>query len=156
MPKRENASLTLVQGNICMYWSENMKILDFSSKTIVLRVILCEKSIQRISKRQNASLTIILEKLCFYRNASVMRWIDFSHKITFRTMILEEKLKIFIFSLQHIYFPESGSRMHFHASGMRAIDFSPRNYSKKLVFRKKSEKNFRVETQFYPDFQGQT
>ena len=24
----------------------------------------------------------------------------------------------------HIYFPESGSRKHFHASGMRAIDFS--------------------------------
>jgi hypothetical protein len=24
----------------------------------------------------------------------------------------------------HSYFPESGSRKHFHASGMRAIDFS--------------------------------
>ena len=55
----------------------------------------------------------------------------------------------------HIYFPESGPREHFHASGMRAINFSPRNYPKKLVFRRKSEKNFRVETQFYPDFQGQ-
>ena len=30
-----------------LYWSENMKILAFS-KIIVLRVILCEKSIQRI------------------------------------------------------------------------------------------------------------
>ena len=150
-------------------------------------------------------------------DASGMRWIDFSCKITLITMILEEKSKIFIFSLQykklislnqgsifklrecaqsilrlekpknrrfshknpkmfdfrfntsislnqgqgsiftlrecaqsvfrmklppkiwfwrrnfkkflfslntHIYFPESGSRKHFHASGMRAIDFS--------------------------------
>ena len=39
-------------------------------------------------------------------------------------------------------FPESGSRKHFHASGMRAIDLSPRNYPKKSVFRKKSEKIF--------------
>ena len=28
-PKRENASLTLIQGNRCVYWSENRKILKF-------------------------------------------------------------------------------------------------------------------------------
>jgi hypothetical protein len=42
----------------------------------------------------------------------------------------------------HIYFSESGSRKHFHVSGMRAIDFSPRNYPKKSVFRRKSGKKF--------------
>ena len=46
-------------------------------------------------------MTIVLGKLCFYHNASGMCWIDFSHKITLRTMILEEKSKIFIFSLQY-------------------------------------------------------
>ena len=39
-----------------LYWSENMKILDFSSKIIVLRVILCEKSIQRISEASKCIL----------------------------------------------------------------------------------------------------
>ena len=75
-------------------------------------------------------------------DASVMRWIDFSHKITLRMMILEEKIQNFhIFaSIKNTHFPESGSRKHFHASGMRAINFSPRNYPKKSVFRRKSEK----------------
>ena len=37
-------------------------------------------------------------------------------------------------------FPELESRKHFHASGMSAINLLPRNYPKKLVFRRKSEK----------------
>ena len=134
------------------------------------------------------------------KDALGMRWIDFSHKITLRTMILE-KSKIFIFSLQYkaLIFLNQGSifklrecaesifrleitlktrlieenqkkifalkrsstlifrvKLNFSCFQMRAIDFSPRNYPKKLVFRRKPEKNFRVKTQFYPDFQGHT
>ena len=54
-------------------------------------------------------------------DVSGMRWINFSHKITLRTMILEEKCKIFA-SIQNIHFPKSGPRKHFQASGMRAIN----------------------------------
>jgi hypothetical protein len=49
-----------------------------------------------------------------------MRAIDSLHEITPKNMILREKFQNFTY----IYFPESGSRKHFHASGMRAIDFS--------------------------------
>src|SRR6185312_5842245 len=34
----------------------------------------------------------------------------------------------------HIYFPESGSRKHFHASGMRAIDFSHDFTPNRVIF----------------------
>ena len=70
-----------------------------------------------------------------------MRTIDFPHKITPQKYDFEGEIsQFFDFRFNtHIYFPESGSRKHFHVSGMRAIDFSPRNYHKKSVFRRKSE-----------------
>ena len=109
-----------------------------------------------------------------YFDASGMRWIDFSHKITLRTMILEENTKFSYFRFNkkhsfpwirdretfssfgdalnrfshtsisfyvyenrfstHIYFPESGPRKHFHASGMRAIDFSHMKINKQNLY----------------------
>ena len=53
-----------------------------------------------------------------------MRAIDSPHEITPINMILRN-FKIFRFSLQYTHlFPELGSRKHFYASEMRAIDFS--------------------------------
>ena len=60
-------------------------------------------------------------------------------------MILENLKHSYFRFNTHIYFPESGSRKLFHASGMRAINFSPRNYPKKSVFRRKSEKIFALK-----------
>jgi hypothetical protein len=40
--------LTLIQGNRCVYWSENWKIWNFSLKIIFLGVISCRESIARI------------------------------------------------------------------------------------------------------------
>ena len=53
-----------------------------------------------------------------------------------------KNLKMFDFrSNTPIPFPESGSRKHFHASGMRGIDFShkitPKNVFFTIIFRKK-------------------
>jgi hypothetical protein len=42
----------------------------------------------------------------------------------------------------HIYFPESGSRKHFYASGMRAIDFSHKITPRNVIFLKNVEKFF--------------
>ena len=43
--------------------------------------------------------------------------------------------KIFRFSFQYTHlFPESGSKKHFHASGMRAIDFSHDFTSTRVIF----------------------
>ena len=65
----------------------------------------------------------------------------FRLEITLKSRFLEEnRKKISRWNALLLWF--SGSRLIFHASKMRAIDFSPRNYPKKSVFRKKSEKNF--------------
>src|SRR3569623_1000971 len=57
-------------------------------------------------------------------------------------MILEEKSKIFIFSL-HIYFPESGSGKRFQASGMRAID-SPHEITTRNMILSEKFQNFSI------------
>ena len=79
------------------------KFWNFSLKIIFLGVISCGESIARIpeawkgfSAPDSGKWVFLLKR----KYASGMRWIDFSHKITLRTMILEEKSKIFIFSLQ--------------------------------------------------------
>ena len=40
------------------------------------------------------------------------------------------------------YFPESGSRKHFQASRMRAIDFSHKITPRKVIFAQIQKKNF--------------
>ena len=72
-----------------------------------------------------------------------MRAIDSPHEITPQKYDFEgEILKNFDFLFNiHTYFPESGSRKHFHASEMRAIDFSHKITSKKVIFAK-FQKNF--------------
>ena len=94
------------------------KFWNFSLKIIFLGVISCGESIARIPKVWKG-----------FSDPDSGKWVHVGFR--FNT---------------HSYFPESGSRKHFHALEMRAIDFSPRNYPKKSVFRRKSEKNFRVET----------
>jgi hypothetical protein len=95
-PKRENASLILIQENKCVYWSENQKISNFSLNIIYLGVISCEESIARIPES----------------------WKRFPNPDS-------GKLVHVGFSLQYTHlFPWTGSRKHFHVSGMRAIDFS--------------------------------
>jgi hypothetical protein len=44
----------------------------------------------------------------------------------------------------HIYFPESGSRKHFYASEMRAIDFLHKITPRNVIFLKNVEKFFFV------------
>ena len=112
-----------------------MKILDFSSKIIVLRVIYARNRFSASPKRQNASLTIVLEKLCFYRNASVMRWIDFLRKITLRTMILEEnpKFSYFRFNKKHS-FPWIRDRETFSSFGNMRNRSSAWNFPQKYDF----------------------
>ena len=103
-------------------------------------------------QRQNASLIIVLEKLCFYHNVSGMCWIDLSHKITLRTMILEEKSKIFIFSLQYtLLFPWIRAREAFSSSGNARNRFPAWNYPQKYDFEGEISKffDFRFNTHIY-------
>ena len=68
-------------------------------------------------------------------DASGMRWIDFSHKITLRTMILEEKPKIFIFALQYKHsFPWIRVREAFSSVGNARNRFSAWSYPQKYDF----------------------
>ena len=128
-----------------LYWSENMKILDFF-KIVVLRIILCEKSIQRIPKRCGKNIIFQGRWSRMHFDTSGMRWIDFSHKITLRTMILEEKSQIFA-SIQNTHFPESGSGKHSQASRMRATDSPHKTIFRKMILGQETQ-NFLFSLQY--------
>jgi hypothetical protein len=95
LPNLENASLTLIQGNKSVYWRKsNMYYFPW------IRV---------------------KEAFSCFGNARnrFFAW-NYPQKYDFE----EEIWKFFDFRFNtHIYFPESGSMKHFHASGMFAIDF---------------------------------
>ena len=57
------------------------------------------------------------------RSLKMLPWHWFNE---IRVCFFPLKISYFRFNT-HSYFPESGSRKHFQASGMRVIDFSPRN-----------------------------
>ena len=64
-------------------------------------------------------------------------------KLLLEIWFIGRNFKIFDFRFNtHIYFPESGSRKHFYASGMRAIDFSHKITPRNVIFLKNVEKFF--------------
>jgi hypothetical protein len=116
-----------------VYWSENMKILDFSSKNRLFRLI----SRRKIDCAHSRSL-------------KMLPWPWFRE---IRVCFFPLKISYFRFNT-HSYFPESRSRKHFQASGMRAIDFSHKIRGSGVIFCKNSKKNFFAFNvpQFYPPF----
>ena len=140
-PNLENASLTLIQGNRCVYWSENRKILKFLPQNHIsggnfMRGINCthsrslktlhwfwfrEISACWIFASIHTLISLNHDQGSIFRNAlnRFPTW-NYPQKYDFEGEIW----KFFDFRFNtHIYFPESGSRKHFHVSGMRAIDF---------------------------------
>ena len=73
-------------------------------------------------------------------------------------MILEEKSKICTFSLQYktLISLNQGQRSIFKLRECAQSIFRLEITLKSRFLEENREKNFRVEAQFYPDFQGQT
>ena len=90
-------------------------------------------------------------------DASRMRWIDFSHEITPRNMILREKFQnLSIFASIHTSISlNQGQGSIFTLQECTQSIFRLKITLESRFLEEKWKKNFRVETQFYLDFQGQ-
>ena len=84
-----------IEAKIWNFW---IFLLKFRSKGYFMREIDSASS-----KRCGRNIIFQGRWSRMHFDASGMRWIDFSYKITLRTMILEEKSKTFIFSLQYTH-----------------------------------------------------
>ena len=105
--------------DFCDFW--DTKIYFSKDNFMFLGVILCGESIARIPEPWKCFPGPDSEKkLGFWKSILSMK---LSQKYDSKGEI--SKFFDFRFNI-HIYFPESGSRKHFHASRMRAIDSSPR------------------------------
>ena len=154
--------LTLIQGNRCVYWSENRICTNFpasgsgkyfqasgmiaidSPHKITLRKMILRQETQNVSIFASIQTFISLNQ----GQGSIFKIRECAQSIP-RIKLPSERwfwgrnFKIFDFRFNtHIFFPESGSRKYFLASGMRAIDFSHKITPRKVFFEKKFEKFF--------------
>jgi hypothetical protein len=97
------------------YWSENMKILDFSSENHHSWIFYARNRLCVFPKLENDSLTLI-------QGNNFVYWIE---------------------NRKHTYFLELGSEKRFQASRILAIDFSHKITPGTIIFRRKIQ-NFYI------------